>query len=101
MELNEAFESEQIEAAGTDLTIDEEGPLNEYLYKMLPTLGLPSDQQHAARIVEFAILSFVAGRTYQINIDSEYIAMADQSIELTFDAKTVSEFIQYLIGKTG
>jgi len=86
MEIEEAFTTEAIAAAGTNVT-DEEEPR---LVEMIRHVYSVNEVSHNDQLVELAVLMFVAGRTHQ----------ADRiTIPVQMSLELANQFMEFLAAK--
>jgi len=84
MDIEDAFTPEAINAAGTNVSGEEEAALREVLVGALP------DAEGAHQVVDLAVLAFVAGRTYE----NDHAA-----VTLRMTPRVMSAFLQYCIDR--
>jgi hypothetical protein len=90
MDIEDAFTTEAIAAAGTNI----DGEDDEYLRNLILRIFASNEfEQPSDNDVRVAALCFVAGRTYQSDLDSEVM------IEIPMTPDEVHEYIAYLAQK--
>lgn len=95
MRFQDAFENQTITDTGVSLTTDEAEELEEFLESFINDYFDQGRSQDEGEIdyvtlgVMAAGLAFQAGRAYQSQLDN--------GVQVTMDAQTVQQFINYLI----
>jgi len=92
MEIEEAFTQEAIETFDTNVEGEDEHYVRDMIRKIYEAHEMTHDLGHAS----VAILSFVAGRTYQAALDKEQSAFL-----MPMDQAMMAEFIGFLVQKNG
>jgi hypothetical protein len=87
MDIEDAFTTEAIEAAGTNVGGTEEAGVREVIATVLQQQSVPPNTE---QITDLAVLAFVAGRTYE----NDHAA-----VTLRMTPRIMSAFLQYCIDK--
>ena len=89
MEIVDAFTQEAIENYDTNI----EGTDEEILQGVIKQVFTTNNINWSDEILQVAMLCFVAGRTYQMDLTPQW---SPSTIDLPMSGKTIAEFIEYL-----
>ena len=90
MDIEDAFTTEAITLAGTNVEGEDDQYLRDLILRIFASNELPPPDDNAVRV---AALCFVAGRTYQSDLEAETL------IEIPMTPDEVHEYIAYLSQK--